>query len=205
MDLPLLNSYADIKMQKAYERYVCGESQAKIVKALKVAPRTLARRCKVDGWEAERQARKAANLAAAAAVPTTPILPNKAAPESPLPELETRSALMERMLREWQDTVALLRGWIGDEVRSVFRDAAAAGKRPAIQKVMQLANMTNSVATLDKKVHCVPDKIETKDTTPTPEDKARKLTDEQLDRQLAEAEGATASAAQREAPTQSVN
>lgn len=159
MALPLLQSYTDAKMQKAYERYVAGESQRKIIKALKIAPRTLARRCKDDGWEAERQAHRAASAMAAS---ESQPLPNEAAIKTPLPdceEIELRSVAMERMLREWQGIVAKLRGWVEAEVKVVFSEAAKSSKRPTVQKMMQLGNMANSFATLDKKVWCVPEKI----------------------------------------------
>src|SRR4051812_27001708 len=76
MALPYLQSYNDPKIEKAYQRFLKGETQRAIAKALKIPPRTIARYCKKDGWLAERQARNVAadapNVAAVAAEATAP-------------------------------------------------------------------------------------------------------------------------------------
>jgi hypothetical protein len=109
---------------------------------------------------------------------------------------------MEAMLREWQGVVALLRRSFVQEVRSIFANTE---KPPTRNQIAQFTTLTANLAALDKKVWCVPDKIETKDTTPTPADKVRGMSDDDLDRQLAAAEGAASSAASREAPKESVH
>ncbi|HMJ86534.1 MAG TPA: hypothetical protein VK504_25325 [Vicinamibacterales bacterium] len=199
--LPFLNTYNDPKVQRAYERYLSGESQRKILKSVKIAPRTLARRCKDDGWEAERQARRVAAEASQS-------LPSAAAGESVAPEVidatdESRLTTIDRMLREWQVVTGHLRRWVVSEAHSLFTPAD--GKRPRLQQVMQLGVLTERLASLDKKVHCVPDKIETKDTTPKDVDRVRSLTDEQLEREREEAARALAASRSRAPAPASVN
>jgi hypothetical protein len=65
---------------------------------------------------------------------------------------------------------------------------------------------------MERKAWCVPDKIETKDTTPTKPDPVREMTDEQLNRrerelaeQLAAAQGRETPDRRRKAPTGRVN
>lgn len=213
MSLPYLHAYNDIKLQKAYELYLGGMSQAAAAKASKVPPRTLQRRCSEDGWTAERQARRAVSpptvppMAAGdrSAPPSATQTSDAATVSSGAPVAESRLAGMEAMLREWQGTIALLRVSLTEEIRSVFVDAAANGKRPTRSQIAQYTALATNLAALDKKVWCVPDKIQTEDTTPTPEDRVRKLKDDELERELAREQGTAAAAAARAQPAESVH
>src|SRR3954463_14496881 len=105
-DLPLLQSYADPKKQKAYEKYLQGESQRKIAEALKLPPRSLARWCKEDGWENERRARA---VAAIAAPNVAAVAASIAAGEVATPSVKlSRSAGMERILQRQQHLTGLI-------------------------------------------------------------------------------------------------
>jgi uncharacterized protein YjcR len=98
MALPYLQSYNDPKIEKAYQRFLKGETQRAIAKALKIPPRTIARYCKKDGWLAERQARHVAaespNVAAVAADATAPAANATA-------EHESRAASSETTCSPW--------------------------------------------------------------------------------------------------------
>jgi hypothetical protein len=205
--LPYIQSYTDAKKEKAYRRYMDGQAQRKVAASLKISPRTLASWSKADGWEAERKARKIAaetpEVAAAAAggaveqhFAATP--PADAPPE-------TRAAGMERMLGQQQRLAGILMTALRKDIEGTVEAAAAAGKTLSRSQISQLTTLSNNLCTLERKAWCVPDKLETKDTTPTPEDRLRKLTDDDLDRELAEAERAATSSAQREAPQESVH
>ncbi len=212
MALPYLQSYTDLKLQKAYEIYVGGASQGKAAKVSRVSRRTLERRCAEDGWAAEKRTRKMAEGTkrvppiGAGAAETSPaaaqVTENATQASSPH---ESRSVGMEAMLREWQGIVAVLRGEMAVEVAAEREKAIAAGKRMPRQQIAQLSALAGNLAALDKKVWCVPDKIETKDTTPTAEDRVRSLKDDDLERQLTAVERGAAAAAEREAAPQSVN
>jgi len=203
--LPYLQSYNDPKIQKAYERSLAGESLRHIAKALRISLRTLARRSKEDGWIEERKARTLAtespNVATAATAVQTGVA---TADESPV-ESETRVVGMERMLRSQQRIAGMLRSAYQRDLESTLSAAETAGKPPTRAQIAQLVILGNNVLAMERKAWCVPDKIETKDTTPTPADRARSLTDEQLERELADAQRAEVAAASRETPAPSVN
>lgn len=197
-DLPYLQSYIEPKHQKAYERYLRGDSQRKIAAALKIPPRTIAHWSKTDGWEAERKARavaasEAPNVAAvAAAVESTG---GKPAADVKL----SRTAGMEKVLERQQRIAGMLVGAYELDVEKTLSDAEASSKPLSRSQIAQLTVLGNNILAMERKAWCVPDKIETKDTTPQPVDPIRTLTDEQLDRrereleqQLAAAEGRTA-------------
>jgi hypothetical protein len=208
--LPYLNSYNDPKIEKAYRRYLDGGTQRKIAKALKLPPRTLARYCKNDGWTAERKARtvtdEAPNVAAVAAEAgkvAAPAAKPEPAAANTKPVAETRTVGMERVLaRQQRITDRLVQAY----ERDVDKTMADAETKPLSRsQIAQLAYLGNNLMAMERKAWCVPDKIETKDTTPTPEDRVRKLPDDDLERQLAESERAAAAATQRAAPAQSIN
>lgn len=203
MSLPLLQPYSDIKLQKAYELFLAGTSQEKAAKLAKVPLRTVQRRCSEDGWVGQRQA-----FAATAPPQVPPVAAGDAStpPSSPQPAeqavdvpkpFESRAAGMEAMLREWQEVVAVLRGTLVAEVKAAAAEVANVGKRMTRAQIGQYTTLVNNLATLDKKVWCVPDKIETKDTTPAPTDPIRNLTDDQLERELAAERERNAAAAER--------
>jgi hypothetical protein len=167
-DLPLLQSYADPKKQKAYERYILnGDSQRTIASSLKITSRTVANWSSADGWEAERQARRISaevgpNVSAAAAAARND---SDAAPR------ESRAVGMDKMLERQQRIAGLLVGAFEEDVENAFDQAEKAGKTGLTRaQLAQLTMLGNNVLALERKAWCVPDKIETKDTTPTPAD-----------------------------------
>jgi hypothetical protein len=195
-DLPLLQSYADPKKQKAYERYILdGDSQRTIASALKITSRTVANWSSADGWEAERQARRVGaevgpNVSAAAAA---------ARNDSEAPPRESRAVGMDKMLERQQRIAGLLVGAFEEDVENAFDQAEKAGKTGLTRaQLAQLTMLGNNVLALERKAWCVPDKIETKDTTPTPADPVRNLTDEELDRRERELDDLIAAAEGRE-------
>ncbi len=218
MPLPYLQSYNDPRIQKAYVRYLDGQSQRKIAAALKIPQRTLARYCKNDGWEAERQSRsvteEAPTVAAVAAgnaeVATGAAKPqSKASGEAPT---ESRATRMESMLARQQRIVGKLVSAYEKDVEKTLSDAEASGKQLQRAQIAQLALLGNNLMAMERKAWCVPDKIETKDTTPTPVDPIRSQTDDQLERrkrdleqQLAAADGRAGSDSAGTTPAQSVN
>jgi hypothetical protein len=206
--LPYLQSYNDPKIDKAYKRYLIGgrkNSQRALAKELKLPPRTLARYCKNDGWEAERKARtvtEEAPTVAAVAAASEDVAAPAAKPE---PQQESRLVGMERILARQQRVTGLLVDAYEVDVEKALSDARTAGRTLQRTQIAQLAMLGNNLMAMERKAWCVPDKIETKDTTPTPADRVRGLSDDDLERQLAAAEGAAAAAASREAPKESVN
>lgn len=205
-DLPYQQAYNDPKKEKAYHRYLDGETQRRIATALKISPRTLANWSKQDGWEAERKARKiaASSEAVAAAAAAGAAEPETTAPTEDS-RTETRLVGMERILGRQQRVTGRLVEAFEKDVERLFAQADTTGKPITRSAIAQAAMLGNTLLAMERKAWCVPDKIETKDTTPTPEDKVRKLTDDDLDRQLADAERAEAAAAARKAPAPSVN
>lgn len=216
MPLPYLQSYNDPKIEKAYRLYLDGASQRKILSKVKgLAQRTLARYCKNDGWEAERQARAAAaespNVAAATAAACPETKPAATAPASEVPG--TRAAGVERMLGQLQHMAGCLTGALQREIEDSLAAAAAAGRNLSRPQIVQLMKLLELAVSLQKKAWCVPDKIETKDTTPQKPDPIREMTDDQLERELAAARAADAAARERErasdsagkAPQESIN
>lgn len=193
-NLPLLQSYAEPRKQKAYERYMHGDSQRTIAAALKITARTVANWSSADGWEAERQARRigtddAPNVSAAAAATNggrDPIV------------RESRAVGVESVLERQQRITSRLVGAFEEDVEQAFAAAEAAGKTTITRaQIAQLTVLGSNVLALERKAWCVPDKIETKDTTPQPVDPVRGLTDEQLDRRERELDEQLAAAAGR--------
>jgi hypothetical protein len=192
--LPYVQSYNDPKIEKAYHRYLKGDSQRAIAKALNIPPRTVARYCKKDGWQSEREARhvaaEAPNVAAVAATVQTP-----AATEGPVPE--SRMVGMERMLGAQQQLTGLLVEAFKKDVEKTIADAATVGKPMSRSQIAQLTSLGNNLLTMQRKAWCVPDKIETKDTTPTAPDRVRTLKDDELQNRLTEARRAREEADRR--------
>lgn len=211
MSLPYLNSYNDPKKQKAYLRYMEGKSQREIAEKLKIPARTVAHWSKADSWEEERKSRKIAgetpNVAAVAAEVSAPLQGAATEPSKPQADdpSESRLTRMERMLARQQRMAGLLVGALEIDIQQTFAAAEAAGKTPTRAQIAQLTTLSNNLLTMERKAWCVPDKIQTEDTTPRPEDKVRKLTDEELDRRIAEAAGGTAAPARGEGSKESVN
>lgn len=208
MSLPLLQSYNDAKKQKAYLRYMEGKSQREVAAKLKIPARTVAHWSKADGWEEERKARKIAgespNVAAVAAE-TTPPLQDAATTPPAEASTETRPQRMERMLARQQMMAGRLVGALAIDIEQTFAAAEAAGKNPTRAQIAQLTSLSNNLLALERKAWGVPDKIETKDTTPHKPDPVRELTDEQLERELEATRRARAAAAAGEAASGSVN
>lgn len=217
MALPFLQSYADSKIDKAYRRYMAGESQRKILGKVKgLSQRTLARYCKNDGWEGERQARALAeespNVAAVAAE-ASPVAADAAKSETPAAkEPESRPAGMERILARQQRITGRIVEAFERDVDKTLADADAAAKPLSRSQIAQLTTLGNNLMAMERKAWCVPDKIETKDTTPAPVDPVRNMTDEQLERrdreladQLAAAAGRTTQDRAGEAAPESVH
>jgi hypothetical protein len=217
--LPYLQSYNDPKIEKAYRLYLGGASQRKILGKVKdLSQRTLARYCKNDGWEAERKARavteEAPNVAAVAAgnskVAAAAANPAAATPVTH-PTTETRAVGMDRVLGRQQRIVGrLVEAFERDVERTLT--AATADKPLSRSQIAQLTQLGNNLLAMERKAWCVPDKIETKDTTPPPADPLRNMTDDQLDRrereleqQLAAAEGRTTPDRAGKAAQESVN
>jgi hypothetical protein len=179
--LPFLQSYNDPKIEKAYRRYLAGESQRKIAKALKIPARSLARVCKNDGWEAERKARavteEAPNVAAVAAEQ-----PQTTAPAAKPEEPESRLVGMERMLARQQRIVGRLVAAYEKDVEKTLVEIDI--KPLSRSQIAQLTSLGNNLMAMERKAWCVPDKIETKDTTPTKVDEVRKLKDDELSKRL---------------------
>ena len=230
MGLPYLQSYNEPKLQKAYERSLAGESLRRIAKGVRFPLKTLARSCREDGWMAERKARAVAAesspatvatevaSAVATAVATTSSesaasAADASSPEdgtvdhtgAPAGESESRVAGMTRMLARQQRIVSRLITAYERDVERTFADADATGRLPTRSQVAQLVSLGKNLLTMERKAWCVPDKIETKDTTLTPDERVRKLKDDELERELAAAEGAAVAAVAREASAQSVN
>jgi hypothetical protein len=226
--LPYLLSYSDAKLDEAYRRYQNGESQRQIIKALGIAQRTLARRCKEDGWEEERRARRAAaetpalaEAVAAATAEPLPVVaasipdmpddaaqPHETAGEEALPEdaePEGRLRAMERMLAGQKRYADRLAKALDRAALEMLASVAGKPARAVITQINQLAVLGEKVLGMQRKAWCVPDKIETKDTTPTAADRVRVLSDEQLDRELEAAERAATAAVAREAASESVH
>lgn len=202
MSLPYLQSYNDPKIEKAYRLYLDGGTQRKILGKVKgLSQRTLARYCKNDGWEAERKARsvteEAPNVAAVAA--------EVAAPAAKPAETESRTVRMERMLERQQRIAGRLLSALERDIEQTFAAAEAAGKNPTRAQIAQLTSLSNNLLSMERKAWGVPDKIETKDTTPQKPDPVREMTDEQLERELEAARRERAAAAEREAAPGSVN
>jgi hypothetical protein len=206
--LPYLQSYNDPKIEKAYRRYLIGgkkNSQRAVAKALKLPLRSLSRYCKNDGWEAERKARavsdEAPNVAAVAAAAT-----EVAAPAAkPSVDSESRPAGMERILGRQQRLTGLLVSALERDIERTLTEADESHRPLSRAQIAQLTTLSNNLLAMERKAWCVPDKIETKDMTPTAEDRVRKLKDDELDRALAAAEGAAIAATSREAPKESVH
>jgi DNA invertase Pin-like site-specific DNA recombinase len=215
--LQYLLSYEDRKIEKAYHRYLEGQSQKKIAKALKIPERTLARRCKEGEWEAERKIRQAAGdepevVAAVAAdqsratateAAPLPEAPPKPGPDADATEPEQRS--IDSMLLRQQRFTDRLFDCVDRASEELLRDLSGKPARVALAQASQLSTLGGRLLEMQRKAYRVPDKIETKDTTPTVEGRVRKLKDDELDRELAAVERAEAAAAAREAPAQSVN
>jgi hypothetical protein len=183
--LPFLQSYNDPKIQKAYQRYMAGGTQRQIIKALKIPQRTLARYCRNDGWEAERKARgvvdEAPTVAAVAAGAAAPAAKDESPAAKPA-EPETRPVGMERILARQQRVTGLLVGAYEKDVEKTIADAEANGKPLQRSQIAQLTTLGNNLMSMERKAWCVPDKIQTEDTTPKPVDPIRNLTDDELDR-----------------------
>lgn len=185
MPLPFIQSYTDAKIEKAYRLYMGGATQRQVLRKVKgLAQRTLARRCKDDGWEAERRGRAAAeespNVAAVAASEATMAAAAAKPTETQAPE--SRLVGMERMLGQQQRIAGLLSDALRKDIDGTVTAAEGAGKSLSRSQIVQLANLANNVFTLERKAWGVPDKLETKDTTPKPVDPIRSMTDEELDR-----------------------
>jgi hypothetical protein len=211
MSLPLLQSYNDAKKQKAYIRYMEGGSQREISSKLKISRRTLASWSSRDRWEEEREARKIAASTEAIAAATAAGAAPDAPPSAPLgatagaaPQSETRLQGMERILARQQRIVGKLVDAYERDLNKTLTDADSAGKLSRSQ-VAQLVTLGSNLLTMERKAWCVPDKIETKDTTPHKPDPVRELTDEQLERELEEARRERTAAAARETASSSVN
>lgn len=214
MALPLQHSYNDPKRQKAYERYVLkGQSQRKIAVDLKIPPRTVAYWSKEDGWEGERRARKIAaespEVAAVAASDESLLQPEPTGAALPP---ESRAVGMERMLQKQQRLTGKLVAAFERDVDKTLADAEASGQGLRRTQIAQLTQLGNSLLAMQRKAWCVPDKIETTDTTPPTPDPLRNMTDEQIkqrDRELAEqlaaAEGRANPARTGAAAPESVN
>lgn len=220
MALPFLQSYNDPKKQKAYLRYMEGKSQRQICAALKLSRRTFNSWSKKDEWEEERKARKIAASSEAIvsataqpdAPPAPPLAPGGAIDSNPA-RPETRLQGMERMLARQQRLTGKLLDAYERDVDKTLADAETTGKTLSRSQVAQLTTLGNNLMAMERKAWCVPDKIETRDTTPQKADPIREMTDDQLERELAAerdrdaaaAERARAAAAAREAPKESVN
>jgi hypothetical protein len=200
MPLPFLQSYNDPKIEKAYRRYLAGESQRQILGKVKgLSQRTLARYCKNDGWEAERQARavteEAPNVAAVAA--GDPNVTAAAATLDQAAPTESRATRMDSMLSRQQRIVGRLVEAYEKDVEKTLADEAKVSRT----QIYQLTTLGNNLMSMERKAWCVPDKIETKDTTPTPVDPIRNLKDDELTKKL-EAAREQRVAAERRAGTQ---
>lgn len=196
MALPFLQSYNDPKKEKAYRRYMAGETQRAICKALKVPKSTLALWSKRDGWEEERQARKIAAEAEPKAEAPQNVGPVGPSAE-PVVQVESRMAGMERMLARQQRIVGRLLTAYEQDVERTMTEAEKTGKPVTRSQIHQLTTLGNNLLTMERKAWCVPDKIETKDTTPPAEDKVRKLKDEELRQRLESARAARLEAERR--------
>lgn len=213
MSLPLLQSYNDPKKQKAYLRYMEGGTQRTIAAKLKIPARTIAHWSKADGWEEERKARKLAgespNVAAVAAEPlqeASTAATNAESPGEPQGATgESRTVRMERMLERQQRMAGRLVVALERDIDQTFAAAEAVGKTPTRAQIAQLTSLSNNLLALERKAWQVPDKIETKDTTPQRPDPVRELTDEQLERELEAARRERAAAMAREETQGGVN
>jgi hypothetical protein len=192
MALPYLLAYADPKIQQAYELYLGGMAQRDAATKTGCPYRTLARHCSQDGWEAERKARGIAKdtphvAALAAAEPSSAATMAALAAtveDEPVDEhYGGMPASMVRILRRQQRLTGMLLQAVEAEVEREFSLAKTAGKPVRFGQIMRLSMLTNLVTAMERKAHCVPDKLEVKDTS-TP---AQKHID--TVRQLAKAEG----------------
>lgn len=187
MALPYLQSYGDPRVQKAYERSLGGEPLRSVAKALRIPLRTLARRCKDDGWIDERKARILATESEHLATTATAIDTAVAKSGEVIEPKEERTAGMDRVLRIQQQITGLLRTAYQRDLEKTLADAQASGKLPTRSQVAQLVTLGNNVLAMERKAWCVPEKMELKDTTPAAEkhvDNVRRLK-EQIERDRA--------------------
>jgi hypothetical protein len=84
-----------------------------------------------------------------------------------------RAAAMERMLARQQRITSLLVGAYEKDVLKTLADAEASDRPLSRSQLAQLDKIGNSVLAMERKAWCVPDKIETKDTTPTLSERIR--------------------------------
>ncbi len=204
--LPYLQSYNDPKVDRAYRRFLAGESQRKLAKTLRIPLRTLNRIAVADGWRAEREARKVASQAGGVATAVASVATESTTSSvADATKAESRTVGMDRMLRAQQGFCSRLVEALNQDASRTFEEAEKSGRPVTRSQIAQLASLGERLLTMQRKAWCVPDKIETKDTTPTPEDKVRKLSDDELDRELAREEGIAAATATGEEPAPSVN
>lgn len=203
MSIPYLLSYDDPKIEKAYHRYLDGDSQRTVAKKLKVPLRTLQRYCKADGWEAERQARRDSALQKAMAASSDKVAADVCAAANVTP-LERMQVMLERQQRVASRVVAM----ICEAAESLIVEAETKPGTNARMKLSigaQVLTITTRALEMERKAYRVPDKMELENTTPTPADRVRTLKDDELERELADAQRAEAAAAAREAKAPSVN
>jgi hypothetical protein len=211
--LPYLQAYNDPRIEKAYRRYLAGGSQRVVAAALKIPQRTLARYCKNDGWETERKARGVTEEAPTVAAVAAEASPAAAKVAAPAANPESRVVGMERILGRQQRITGRLIDAYERDVEKTLADASAPGKSLSRSQIAQLSILGNNLMAMERKAWCVPDKIETKDTTPTAADRNRNLKDDELQRRIEENRVARveaerrrgAAAAGRGSPAASVN
>lgn len=214
-EVQIIHSYPDPKWQKCYERFLSGETQKDLAIALKIPERTLAWRCSRDHWNAERKARTAIDPAKEVAALAKVIEEENGADvatDSDAPDEEAQARGQQRILQRQQRMTGMLVGAFEQELTETINTARLAGKKVLPAKLNQLRAMGDGLFAMERKAWQIPDKIETKDTTPTRGDRLRGLKDEDLerhesdvDRQLAEAEGRATPHQRGEAPEEGVN
>lgn len=207
MSLPYLLSYEDSKIEKAYHRYLEGESQKKIAKALKIPERTLARRCIEGGWEDERKIRRTVAdetpVVAAVAVEQTSATATESAPlpeptpkhgpEPDVPQENQRHAI-DRMLRKQQRFVDRLVDAADRASEELIASIEGKPARVAFAQVSQLSTLGGRLLEMQRKAYRVPDKMEIEDTTPAQKhiDNVRRLREEREVRERGAVAAATA-------------
>lgn len=189
MKIPFKELYLlEPKWQECYERYVGvdgnGETQRSLAAALGFPLRTIAWRCSKDGWQADREARRAAiesgdfaSLAVATEAAEDSGSVSEIVPES-----------VDDVLRRQQRVAQMLSVALEEDVERTIVTAVMSGKHLARGALLQLATVVNNIHALERKAHRLPDKIETKDTTPTADrhiDAIRRLKAEEEQRRAA--------------------
>lgn len=194
--LPYLQSYTNPKKDKAYRRYMDGESQRKISKALKIPGSTLALWSKKDGWEDERKSRKISESAEAVSAAAAAGAGADGAASGAAAQPEDRRTGMQRMLARQQRLTGRLVEAYEQDVDKTLADAKVTGRLTRSQ-IAQLTMLGNNLMAMERKAWCVPDKIETtgKNGGPIEVRDISALTDEELDAELARMEAEAAGAA----------